>query len=384
MPLGSILKKSELRGPTIKNLHKELNTMERCKKWKTSTRSKCPLCFKKKETWKHILQCKNEHAVRVRKDQLAKLSESLKKLKTDTAIYQLFLSILRTILENKSPLPPEPVPNQQLTDELLDIFHDQRRIGWESFLQGLISTKWKIVQQRLYDEDKMDQIKYNGDRWAKTMVNMMFQFNRTMWKNRCEIVHLLNEETLEQRKRQQLQKKWEKLKRQPWRLRARDRHLIAKEETFFTKATKLAIDMWEQQLFVALEQAHETVEGNDIRQYGTVTKRINSEVLELRPTQTIVKYNQTRLNVSKVSHTIKPSRIVRTTELQEQQTKIEKQMHRKEAYGRRKNKIQLGKTYNQHHIRDYFGNNNKKPRGHRCMTRSSHVRVTRKINNQIN
>ena len=50
MPLSNIIKKSQARGATIKNLHREINTMSRCKLWNTATSSKCPLCYKKKET----------------------------------------------------------------------------------------------------------------------------------------------------------------------------------------------------------------------------------------------------------------------------------------------------------------------------------------------
>ena len=123
-------------------------------------------------------------------------------------------------------------------------------------IQGLLTKEWGRVQQRLYEEENMDGTKFSGDKWTKAVLSMILTFNHTMLKNRCELVQIMDEETLNRRKRAQLKKKWKSLCKQPWRLRAGDPHLLQKEEKFFETVNKIALDLWEQRLFVALEQAH--------------------------------------------------------------------------------------------------------------------------------
>ena len=383
IPLGNTIQKSKTRGAIVKTLHKELNTMQRCKQWKTSTTSTCPLCYKRKETWNHILQCKNEHARRVRRDQISTISDTLKKLQTDNAIYHLFMHILRTWTNKQEPEEPEPLPDAQLNDDLQQLFHTQRAMGWNSFMQGILCNQWGELQQKMYQKENKDQSKYNGDRWMSKMVSMLLNLNRAMWKNRCDIVHILDEETLDKRKRQQLRKKWEKLKKQPWRLRATNRHLLDHDSEFFDNINKQALNMWEQRLFVALEQALELTLSNDIRQYGTIQRNttVPKEVLAIRPIQTVKKYGQLRFNKKSLRKHTNPSRIILTADLETEQREIEKQLKKTKTSPAipRRNEIH----YTQNHIRDYLDIHNNLTQGHRCMTRSSRVRVTRKINNKL-
>ena len=140
--------------------------------------------------------------------------------------------------------------------------------------------------------------------------------------------------------------------------------------------------MWEQMVFVAMEQAQKVQASNDIRQYGTVkAANVRTEVLQLQPTQTIRKFHQTTLSFNSSRRVRKDARIVNSLELQEMQTEIERQV----GVGQIKKKQQYtpydrGKLYTQSRVKQFCVHNNNSL-GHRYMARSPLPGVTRKINN---
>ena len=388
MPMKTALQTPKLKGSYIKNFHKELNTMDRCKLWKTSDTSKCPLCHKKKETWQHVLQCKNEHAKRARNEARLKVSEELTKLQTHISIKKLFLHILDRWTEKKKPKRPTFADPDPIEEKIITIFDAQKAIGWDAFIKGILSSEWKTLQQADYDGQHAERM--SGDRWSKKMVSSLFDYNHTVWKNRCEIVHLENKETLEQRKRKQLKNLRDRLVKKPWKIRQSDRHLLHRTDDFFKTGNIQAIDLWEQLIFVAMEQKGNDTTSNDIRQYGTIQHRqLNpaqvSSPPQLRPSQTIGKYRQLKLHRLPTSTDTTPKRTVLSSQLRAKQLEIESFMDQGK---RRKKQSPTNSTCKpprkQLHLRDFFVINNSLTRGHRRMARSPLVGATRKINNLIN
>ena len=89
---------------------------------------------------------------------------------------------------------------------------------------------WKELQQA----DGQRAEKLTGERWSKKMVCILFGYNHALWKSSCEIVHLENKETLEKRKRKQLQNLRDKLLK---KLVSTDRHLLQRDNKFFNNDT---------------------------------------------------------------------------------------------------------------------------------------------------
>ena len=382
MPIGKLLSNSGTRGTYVKNLHHELNLMPRCKQWKTATSGKCPLCKKKNETWDHVLRCKNEHSIRTRKESIDQVRTCLIKLNTHPAITNLFLSILERWILKKAPKYTSINNPDSIELGLGAVFESQQKIGWNAFVQGIISQEWGQLQQQYVQEQKLGD-KYNGQRWRNKIVQTLFEWNRKMWKNRCEIVQIKDQDTLEQRKRMQLQNLHQRLQKKPWKLKHTSRHLLDRNDIFFQKANIIALDVWEQLIFVAMEQANQESRTNDIRQYGTLSKSSGpvQKVLTLRPTQITRKYTQlTFKRQQKQAKAIQGKRIIECKELQKTQTVIEEILNSAQS---RKQKQYVpydrGKVCKQSRVLDFFEYSKYNP-GHRLMARSSHDGTTRKIN----
>ena len=385
MPMRKVMSTPKLKGSYVKNFHKELNTMERCKLWRTSDTSKCPLCSKKKETWKHVLQCKNEHVTRVRREEIQKISEELSKLQTHVSIKAFFLHIIDRWTLNKTPKCPHFQNADPIEEKIIKIYEAQKQIGWDAFVKGILCSEWKALQQEDYDGQRVE--KRTGEQWSRKMVSKLFEYNHALWKNRCDLVHLENKETLEKRKRTQLRNLRDRLRRKPWKMRSQDRHLLQREDGFFNKGNMLGIDLWEQLVFVAMEQRGKTNESNDIRQYGTIRKPPQPTSVQtstsqsptvLQPSQTIGKYRQQQLRTFIKKKAPEPTRTVLSPDLRRKQVEIENYMNRGN------NRIRDSTQVKQYHLRDFFVNSNNKPQGHRGMARGPHVGATRKINNLIN
>ena len=89
----------------------------------------------------------------------------------------------------------------------------------------------------------------------------------------------------------------------------------------------LALDLWEQLVFVAIEQRGKTNESNDIRQYGTLerTTKLNNSLRSqpaLQLTQTIGKYRQQQLRIFVKKKATEPTRTVVSPDLRRKQVEI--------------------------------------------------------------
>ena len=327
LPVQKLISTKKHTSGYIKSIHQEWNTMARCKLWKTAATDKCPLCESAKESWEHVYQCNNEHAVRERKVYLNTIKESLDKLHTHPSLRELVLNILQQLSDKQTPTFTPPTNPDEVESLMPALFTSQTRIGWKCFLKGLISLKWGEAQEKYYIGQRMDH-KFNKTRWCNKLVSLISDFQRTLWNNRCNIVNLENELTLEKRKRKQLQELHQYINRNAWKLRNNDRHLLRHPETFFQKASMQQIDVWEQQVFVALNRSHSDPNAGlqDIRNFGTIHTVDNPRITHLRPTQISTKYNQCSLHQFFPSPPIRPT-YTTTEELQQIQHQIDNHLN---------------------------------------------------------
>ena len=379
LPLGKFLKQPKLRGTYVKNLHHELNVMPRCKQWKTAVSGKCPLCKKKKETWQHVLQCKSEHSTRTRNECFGTLRKILSQQHTHPSLQKFFLSCLDRWLRKKNPKTMVFTHPDEIEAQLQQVFASQEKIGWNAFAQGLLSEEWGKLQGHHYKQCQSNT-RCTAERWSVKVVNGLLEMSRKLWKNRCDVVQAINTDTLDQRKRTLMQNMRDRLRQKPWKLRSENRYLLDKNDEFFKKGNITALDMWEQKIFVAMEQIEQSQPTNDIRQYGTLTSKENQTVI-LRPTQLLPRYSQTKLSFQVRRKKNSSSRVVISNELQDCQNQIEQhlemgQLRKKQQY----KPIDRGKVYTQSRVKKFFVHN-KNSLGHRYMARSPLPGATRKINN---
>ena len=380
LPIGKILKQQTLRGSYVKNIHHELNLMPRCKQWKTALSGKCPLCKKKKETWQHVLQCKSEHSYRTRKECITKIRTVLQRQRTHPSITKIIVTSLQSWVNRQQPTLLQFSYPDTIEFRLSRVFLAQSKIGWNAFIQGMISEEWGLLQQRYYDGLNADR-KFNKERWTRMLVNELLEFSRKMWKNRCDVVVAVNTDTLDQRKRDLMINLRDRVRKQPWKVRSVNRYLLDKPDQFFHKGRIAALDIWEQLMFVAMEQVDQQQQTNDIRQYGTITERSpRNQLLQLRPTQTLRNYRQSTLPFRITKQVTRAQRIIHSNHLMETQTDIERQLNcaqheKKKQY----TPVDRGKLFIQSRVKNYLIRN-KNSLGHRYMARSPLPGVTRKIN----
>ena len=333
LPVQKLLARNTHTSGYVKSIHMEWNTMDRCKLWKTSATDTCPLCEEEVESWEHVYQCKNEHANRERKVYLNLFKDKLNALHTHPSLRDLILSVLHNLCNKQKP-SFTPKNNPDSIETLLSaIFISQNNIGWTCFLKGIVSKKWGEAQEKYYREQKMAH-EFNKQRWCNKLTSLLADFQRTLWNNRCNIVKLENEVTLEKRKRQQLFELHNHINRNPWKLRTSDRHLLRHNEKFFRKASIQQVDIWEQQVFVALNRANNNPTQNnmDIRTYGNLRSCTNPSIIQLRPTQISSKYNQCSLHQFFQAPPVRPT-YTTTDELQQLQHQIDSHLNQPQPIG---------------------------------------------------
>ena len=98
--------------------------------------------MKKREDWKHVIRCKNEHTNRIREAQVSEIEDELTKMETHRSIQQLFLHIIQAWIHQRTPQfklisAPDPIETH-----LPQLFDHQQEIGWDAFVQGILCRDW--------------------------------------------------------------------------------------------------------------------------------------------------------------------------------------------------------------------------------------------------
>ena len=141
----------------------QLNTMKINHQWGTSTTPNCPVCCNIPETWQHVLSCKHHDMRQVRSSLLAHMYTGLIDFKTHTPLIDFILEFF----ENPTFEPPkEPVIAHPLSSQLFHYaYREQSQIGWDHFARGLISSRWRHLQQIQLQRIKSKDI-HTLDKWA--------------------------------------------------------------------------------------------------------------------------------------------------------------------------------------------------------------------------
>ena len=121
----------------------------------------------------------------------------------------------------------------------------------------MLSKHWKAVQYEYYKEIKRKDI-HAVDKWARMLIKTVLEFNRTMWKNRCNIIKEENKATYNQRQRMDITRLFQYLKDHPNEVPQQSAHFMEKHESFFERSNLDVLLMWKRGLEVSITPVVET------------------------------------------------------------------------------------------------------------------------------
>jgi glutaredoxin len=179
-------------------MHGLLNTNEQNQKYYGKPNA-CPHCGSP-ESFLHVASCTYPEILLYRTRQQEILWKSLTTLKTPQLILQ---DIKRGILscDTASSYNPElslvlPMVEKasssssrswNSTEDLsFAAFKEQMSLGWEQFLRGRISQRWREA----YTHDCSSRhIRANGVQWAGGVIQVVLDYSLALWKFRCNLLY---------------------------------------------------------------------------------------------------------------------------------------------------------------------------------------------------
>ena len=103
---------------------------------------------------------------------------------------------------NDTPAPTRPVIVEPFQIHLSLAIRSQTKIGWNNILRGLVAKEWGELQGIHYRREQSDE-KYNTDRWENSLIESLMTLCKRIWKERCDLAEIEDEQTKEQRVRHQ-------------------------------------------------------------------------------------------------------------------------------------------------------------------------------------
>ena len=139
----------------------------------------CPCCGIKIEDTHHFASCINPVIELEWEKQLTKLLEWLENAKTCPSIIQC----IQTALDKESGMGFRV---DDSVERVKQAAVEQEHIGKFHFLEGKVSKKWMVAQERYWKEQKE---KRSPKRWAVGLIGHLLEFTHNMWVARNGIVH---------------------------------------------------------------------------------------------------------------------------------------------------------------------------------------------------
>jgi len=167
-------------------------------------------------------------------------------------MYPPLADFIYETVANQNVQPDDPnIINPRYMNGFEKAYQSQINIGWDNFLRGYISKHWKAVQYEYYKEIQRKDI-HAVDKWARMLIKTILEFNRTMWKNRCNIIKEENKATYDQRQRMDITRLFQYLKDHPDEVPYQSAHFMDKHESFFERSSLDVLLMWKRGLEVSL------------------------------------------------------------------------------------------------------------------------------------
>ena len=221
------------------------------KKWKRIDLDLCPLCSEYPETILHLLSCKQQDITTLR----ISLSQNFFRILNESNTQRQMIAHWKDIFHNMTHQVPITTPKLTMNPiswTLIQAHQSQSKIGWGSFVIGLISKKWSHIQQKHYNDNPKDG--ENIYRWKRMVIRLFMDLFRELWQLRCKFIHAETTMTAREMLSHRTLQLYLENKQHTHLLPAIDRHLLDKEEKYFRSATKESLELWESRIKQALKK----------------------------------------------------------------------------------------------------------------------------------
>ena len=158
-----------------------IGTGENMIEWNLRCHGDCPFCNEPKESTTHVLQCLHTDSLQAWSKEMEIYKTNLTKIGTSTILVKVILTELHC-WRNKLSYPDVTC----FSPELQGLIRAQRNLGWKNFLEGILSTRWREMQQRYRSK------KYTHSRsqlWSKRLIKINWALLSSVWLQRNEQLH---------------------------------------------------------------------------------------------------------------------------------------------------------------------------------------------------
>ena len=267
--LGRVLMKTPHRRAIYsKIINRELNTMVVNEKWSGAS-NKCPVCLHTRENSMHHLQCQSQDMRRAKDSFLSDFDMDLISFKTYPPLQEFIIEFFEKLHSGQALECPDTV-DQLYMVELQMAYEEQNDIGWENFARGLLSKRWRHLQHcYLIQNENKDM--FAVDKWTRMVIKNILEYNRVLWKERCDILHKESDCTYQDRQRQEIYSLCQYLRKRKHLLPVNDHHFLDKDASFFFRRTIDNVLNWEKRIIIGLSSQTQEKKTRDIRSYMVET-----------------------------------------------------------------------------------------------------------------
>jgi hypothetical protein len=144
----------------------------------------CPCCLKDTETFQHILNCPSKSAHEIRTEARDTVQQTLEQIFTP--------SQMTAVIVSQAYDPPKAI-SSTIHQQILLVSKAQNSIGWHNFVLSWISTKWRLLYEKLYTPSKNPKPSV----WSSKLISALWTYVHSIWKGRNQIAHgkTINEQT---------------------------------------------------------------------------------------------------------------------------------------------------------------------------------------------
>ena len=150
---------------------------------KARAHNHCPRCDQEFEDTNHVLHCQDEDAVRTWHIAIEKVKEWC--LKVDT-LPSIISTLFPLLLGWQSLRYHNKFTSREWDPVVRTTFLSQARLGWDSFLSGILSTDWAILQERHYQSLGSRK---QGQKWSSDLSKRLWEAVYSMWEHRNLVMH---------------------------------------------------------------------------------------------------------------------------------------------------------------------------------------------------
>jgi hypothetical protein len=186
----------------LKFVHGWLPTAARSHKEGTATSPRCPLCDAPREDNIHLFQCNNKDMEVVQE----KLQYYLVKDMHDHGDSEISNLIELGIISvsRKNTWTPSLA---NVSPKWKSAVKDQSKIGWSHILCGRISKLLVSSMNKHYESQELSMYLYNGNRWARKLIQVIWSTMLELWKIRNSVIHNATQQFTDIHQREQLELK---------------------------------------------------------------------------------------------------------------------------------------------------------------------------------